>query len=364
MTYKERFPTEAALEAVVDAELSKITEAVKVAAGPLEADYLLKKRWTTVSVWLCSTGAIILGFFISDVGVAWVKNSSVLLISALAGGGIGCIVLGVYVWKYSRKFENDFVGVTKTLLYAEAFRLLDLSTGKRIISSSFVVDGKVYQKKSSSVNNPYIETPEKQQVISWLNYSELVTEPRNTLHVDDVVSFTHQHQDIFSAELDITHITGSGKHRNVKKIFHGCFVWCELSKPVIGKTFVSTEGDRNGFGHRSFWTSRSSATAQETTLEWNDFENLLHVATTNPIEARVILTPDFMIRLYDWWKDHKQNIRISFIGSHMYVLFPSESVFMFTSIRKIDSTQIREEILAICKPLLPILHLAEALPKS
>jgi len=39
MTFKERFPDDAALEMAIDSALPAIVEEVKAVAGPLEADY-------------------------------------------------------------------------------------------------------------------------------------------------------------------------------------------------------------------------------------------------------------------------------------------------------------------------------------
>ena len=135
---------------------------------------------------------------------------------------------------------------------------------------------------------------------------------------------------------------------------------CDLPVLRSGKTFVSTDGDRNGFGHRTFWNTRvTDAGLSDVILEWNEFENLLHVASTDQIEARVVLTPDVMHRLYDWWQGEKGNIRLSFIASRLYILFPSREVTLAASVKTISPEAIRNELLVITKPLVPILHLLE-----
>jgi hypothetical protein len=204
-------------------------------------------------------------------------------------------------------------------------------------------------------------SPEKTQVLALLDHSELVTEERNTVAVDDMIAFTVAEKSVFVAELSISHVTEIGKHSQTKDIFRGYFVTYDLPTTLVGKTFVSTDGDRDGFGHRSFWSAHGTDGAHDTLLEWNQFEKLLHVAATDPAEARYVLSPDFMSMLYDWWKDKKQNIRVSCIGTRLYVLFPSTELPMFTTLKKIEAEAICAEVLSITKPLLHILHLIEVI---
>lgn len=65
---------------------------------------------------------------------------------------------------------------------------------------------------------------------------------------------------------------------------------------------------------------------RETDLEWNDFEKTISVKTTNEIEAREILTPDFMEILYEWWHSHKKATRLSFKNNHAYLSLPARRV--------------------------------------
>jgi len=121
-------------------------------------------------------------------------------------------------------------------------------------------------------------------------------------------------------ELDIQNVTGSGGEKRFRRIFHGYFFAVDISKTLVGKTFVTTKGDILGYGNKSSFGRND---VSRTELEWNDFENKIHVSTTDPIEARYILTTDFMTDLYDWWNERvEKQIRISFIGDKMYFIYP------------------------------------------
>ena len=77
------------------------------------------------------------------------------------------------------------------------------------------------------------------------------------------------------------HATGSGKNRFTKNIFHGYIVGFGLKKELAGKTFISTEVDKQGFAGLACFGNKAEGSAKETLLEWNEVENLLHVCATD-----------------------------------------------------------------------------------
>ena len=162
--------------------------------------------------------------------------------------------------------------------------------------------------------------------------------------------------------MDIKHVTGSGKNRQVKRIFKGIFVSYQLPVVLEGRTFISTRGDSQGFGHTGFWRSvTGGASLQETKMEWNQFNKQIRVATTNPTEARYILTPAFMSDLYDWWHEKKVNIRISFIADHMYILFPDRTMFINQALSpfSLDTKKLQDYVMKTAVPFMHTLHLIE-----
>jgi hypothetical protein len=216
-----------------------------------------------------------------------------------------------------------------------------------------------WTKARLSVASQQLVSPEREQVLALLDHSELITEPRNQVRIDDMMHMTFDERILFLSELSVKHVTGSGKNRRTKKIFKGYFLSFDLNRPLTGKTFVSSEGDKKGFGHKSFWKSLQGTGVQETILEWNDFEALLHVASTDPTEARYILTPNFMAELYDWWLENKTNIRLSFVDNRMYVLFPDKKIRLRNTVSSLDQASLHSYIMTVAKPLMHVLHLIE-----
>ncbi len=190
-----------------------------------------------------------------------------------------------------------------------------------------------------------------------LDKSELITESHNTNQVDNILQINYKDSILKISELDIKHVTGSGKNRHTKQIFHGYFASFDLKKNLTGKTFVSAEADKHGFANLGFFNKADGA--KETLLEWNEFEDLLHVATTNEVEARYILTPNFMSDLHDWWKGRETNIRLSFINNRLYVLYPDNKIRLNQTVDHLTDEAVTEYIFSITWPLQNVLKLID-----
>lgn len=143
-------------------------------------------------------------------------------------------------------------------------------------------------------------------------------------------------------------------------VFKGVFVIANLQYFHGAETYISTDGDRFGFAHRSFWSNVMEwGKVKETVLEWNDFENHLHVATSDPTAARELLTPDFMEDLYDWWTEHKLNVRIAFKGKKMYLLLPEASISIGNSTTSTKLKDIERYAWTVARPIWRSLLLVE-----
>lgn len=87
-----------------------------------------------------------------------------------------------------------------------------------------------------------------------------------------------------------------------------------LPQPVQGVTYLVAESD---ITHQLF----KQLDTRTTILEWGQFEDLLHVATTDETEARYILAPDVMARVYDAWVTHQEFLgRVRFSGDRAALL--------------------------------------------
>lgn len=108
------------------------------------------------------------------------------------------------------------------------------------------------------------------------------------------------------------------RHHENSLPFNGILAVLEVSRPFTADTFVITSADDTPVSEDDV-----EQPLQPVELEWVDFERFLSVYSSDQSSAREIFTPDFMEVLYDWWKDHDKNLRLSFIGSHIYIALPT-----------------------------------------
>lgn len=167
---------------------------------------------------------------------------------------------------------------------------------------------------------------------------------------------------MYVTEIDVKHIERSGRRVFVKNIFSGLFVTLELPRTLEGKTVISTE---LCLLYQDIFGETFDLDVSVTELEWNDFEKLLQVKTTDPTEARYILTPDFMEDLFNWWRDKKQQgdkklqVHMSFVGSHMYLLFPDKRTRVGNAALRIKTDELKKHVESIALPLMHILKLID-----
>lgn len=205
-----------------------------------------------------------------------------------------------------------------------------------------------------------------EKIRRFLDNSELMVDPKNTLLIDDMFTVKLSDKEMLIAELDAKDIQRGRRRFFIKPIFSGLFVTLELPHVLDGKTFISTEVD---LLYQDLTTQSFDPDALETKLEWNDFEKLLQVKTTNPVEARYILTPDFMEDLYNWWRHKKQQgdkrlqVRLSFLGNRMYLLFPDKRVRIGNQAVRIHTDSLRENLESIAIPLMHIFNLTSDVEK-
>lgn len=299
MSFKESFPTEESVHQNIKSQWGDFTEQIRAEIGHLEAAYkLIKKRRFGGGI-LFVVGVIIFSFL-------ELAPNGFFILGALCAIG-ACFLFGYKLMLDKGGVISEFNSRLNIMVFTKVLSMFGIEgshvtkTPLENVIKSFKQKRKPFFNIQTKLSN--LISLEQKQVLDLLEHSELITEPRNRFVLDDMIHIVWNPGSLFVSELDIQHVTGSGKNRNVKKIFKGYFVSIDLKRKLEGKTFVSTEGDKNGFGHRSFWNNRKDLGATETELEWGQFEKLLHVASTDHTEARYVLTPNFMSDLYDWWKD-------------------------------------------------------------
>jgi Protein of unknown function (DUF3137) len=189
--------------------------------------------------------------------------------------------------------------------------------------------------------------------------SGLLGESVDTVTVDDAYSCASPYPHTVR-EIHATRQESDGKRSRTVTVFKGLFVTLSLPKALTGETYISTEGDKYGFAHERFWTRMlGERQIEKTELEWNEFEKDLHVATNDPVEARYILTPNFMSDLHAWWSEGKENIRLCFKGNELNMLLPDSQVQLGYATASEREDKLATYLLSMAKPLWRTILLAE-----
>lgn len=182
--------------------------------------------------------------------------------------------------------------------------------------------------------------------------SELMTINDITVTSDDIYT-VYGEQEVSFRELMVTQKVRNSKGESTTvEVFKGVFMVAKLGQTHDAETYISTEGDRSGFAHRTFWSDLlENSEVRETVLEWNDFEKDLHVASSDGRKAREILTPEFMQDLYTWWLENKLNVRIAFKGDKMFLLLPEASIKLGTSTTSTNLAAIEKYAWSLARPM-------------
>jgi hypothetical protein len=191
-------------------------------------------------------------------------------------------------------------------------------------------------------------------VLMLLEDSSLITTNGITIHSDDSY-YAYGEVPIEFHELSVVAKEGetaNNAQRSEIELFKGLLVVATLPRSHSAETYISTDGDRTGFAHRGFWSDLlETGTVKETILESNDFEETLHVATSDPVAAREILTPNLMAGVYDWWNEHKLNMRIAFKSNKLYLLMPESTIHIATTTTSSKAAVIKRYAVSLVRPM-------------
>ena len=371
MSFKKTIPNTAALRSLISEHISSITSAVRAEVGTLEKEYINFRRYHRVTVLVIALAFLLpnLAVFLLGIYLTELPNTlryiigvvAALLTLSMCGYYGGKLILSGY--EMIKQFHKSI----DKIAYSKVFDLLGVE-GK-LVTHSVRISEKLLDETASKwsqlfeiiISHYHSQkvTDEARQVFAALTTSELITEPYNVTQIDTVFEVTVGGVPLTITELDIKQVEGSGRKKQETPLFKGYFAAYPLKRASKGKTFVSTEGDLYGFAHRTYWEGVASGDVKEVIVGNKTFEDLLFVATTDEAEAKAIISQEFMEDLYAWWQKQNTNIRISFIGDTMYILFPDERIRFEDTVDSIDDKEVEEYLVTIAEPLLNILHLVE-----
>ena len=116
-----------------------------------------------------------------------------------------------------------------------------------------------------------------------------------------------------------------GKRRNDEtKTFSGLFFVADFHKSFSGRTVLLPDVAERTFGvfGRAFQQLQRVAGGRLVTLESPEFEKLFKVYSTDPTEARYILTPSLMESIVRLRRNTGSALRIGFAGERLHLAMP------------------------------------------
>lgn len=111
-------------------------------------------------------------------------------------------------------------------------------------------------------------------------------------------------------------------------IFRGLFISADFHKHFQGITLVLPDTEQSWLGGLGQWLQSLSAKlgnlpGELVKMEDPEFERLFKVFSTDPIEARYILTPNMIRRIVEFQNRTRSQVRLSFIASRVFVAIPT-----------------------------------------
>lgn len=146
----------------------------------------------------------------------------------------------------------------------------------------------------------------------------------NTYAGEDLVAGMHGATAFRFCELSVKQVTRQKNRTETKVVFDGLFFVADFNKSFRGQTLVLPDIAERALGSfgRAFQSLASGAGMQLVELESPDFERAFVVRSTDPTEARYLLSPSLMQRLLAFHDNSGRKLRVGFLGGRIYVALP------------------------------------------
>lgn len=117
-----------------------------------------------------------------------------------------------------------------------------------------------------------------------------------------------------------TKTTNNGTKEEWHTIFRGLFFKCEFNKTFRGRTYVLPDRLEKALGDIGAALQRERTVYGELArLEDPDFERLFTVYSSDQVLARYVLSTSLMARLTAFQRRTRQELRLAFVDSNLYV---------------------------------------------
>jgi hypothetical protein len=170
------------------------------------------------------------------------------------------------------------------------------------------------------------------------------------------VSFSYMHTEY----KQVSH-TKNGTKTTWHTIFKGVFMCADSNKRFSGKTLVLPDTAEKYLGGFGKWLQKKAGNAvgEMVYMENVNFEKEFVVYSTDPVEARYLITPKIQEQIFGMKKLLKRDIRLSFVNNNVFVAVSRENVFQLnTSLSFTDNNTLKYYMKDILE-LLTLIHLLD-----
>jgi hypothetical protein len=161
---------------------------------------------------------------------------------------------------------------------------------------------------------------------------------------EDLVVGRHGSTQFAFSELSVLRVKKRKKHTETQVVFRGLFFSADFNKEFRGETLVLPDRAeaRVGAIARAFQSVAGSRGLDLVELEDPDFERAFVVRSTDPTEARYLLSTSLMRRILAFHANTGSQLRLSFVGGRLYVAIPLEQdLFEMGLATRIDMARVR-----------------------
>ncbi len=147
----------------------------------------------------------------------------------------------------------------------------------------------------------------------------------NTYAGEDLVTGRHGSTAFRFSELHVKNVTRRKNRSETQTIFDGLFFVADFNKSFRGQTLVLPDTAERALGSfgRAFQSLASGASGlQLVELEDPTFERAFTVRSTDPVEARYLLSTSLMQRILAFHDNSGAKLRLGFRGGRVYVAVP------------------------------------------
>jgi len=144
---------------------------------------------------------------------------------------------------------------------------------------------------------------------------------------EDLVSGRHGATEFRFSELTVEHVTRRNKEDHVRRVFRGLFFVADFNKAFRGQTLVLPDQAERSLGSigRAFQSLASAfGSLALVELESPEFERNFVVRSSDPTEARYVLSPSLMERILRFHQKTGSKLRLSFLAGRVAVAIPME----------------------------------------